>query len=61
MVLSSKASCSMPGAYQAGVRLSFIRSGKPVENAYVETFNGKFRDECLNEHWFVIMAHAASH
>ena len=45
-------------AYQRGVRLSFIRPGKPVENAYVESFNGRFRDECLNEHWFLTMAHA---
>lgn len=35
-----------------GVRLSFIRPGKPIENAFVESFNGRFRDECLNEHWF---------
>lgn len=39
-------------AYQVGVKLSFIRPGKPVENVYIESFNGKFRDECLNEHWF---------
>ena len=45
-------------AYQRGVSLSFIRPGKPVENAYVESFNGKFRDECLNEHWFLTMEHA---
>jgi putative transposase len=45
-------------AYQAGVRLSFIRPGKPVENAYIESFNGRFRDECLNEHWFLTMVHA---
>jgi putative transposase len=45
-------------AYQARVRLSFIRPGKPVENAYIESFNGRFRDECLNEHWFLTMAHA---
>ena len=38
-------------AYQVGVKLSFIRPGKPVENAYIESFNGKFRDECLNEHF----------
>jgi|SRR5690606_809499 len=40
-------------AYAHGVTLRFIRPGKPVENAYVESFNGKFRDECLNEHWFL--------
>jgi putative transposase len=45
-------------AYQAGVQLSFIRPGKPNENAYIESFNGKFRDECLNEHWFITMAQA---
>lgn len=45
-------------AYQRGVRLNFIRPGKPIENAYIESFNGRFRDECLNEHWFVTMAQA---
>jgi putative transposase len=39
-------------AYAHGVTLRFIRPGKPIENAYVQSFNGKFRDECLNEHWF---------
>lgn len=39
-------------AYRNGVKLHFIRPGKPVENCYIESFNGKFRDECLNEHWF---------
>ncbi|KAK95324.1 transposase, IS407 family, partial [Bordetella holmesii CDC-H635-BH] len=48
------------GAYQAGVKLSFIRPGKPVENAYIESFNGKFRDECLNEHWFLSLRQAKS-
>ena len=45
-------------AYARGVTLRFIRPGKPIENAYVESFNGKFRDECLNEHWFVSLADA---
>lgn len=45
-------------AHEAGVRLSFIRPGKPNENAYIESFNGKFRNECLNEHWFITMAQA---
>jgi len=45
-------------AYEHGVRLNFIRPGKPIENAYIESFNGRFRDECLNEHWFLTMAHA---
>ena len=38
--------------------MSFIRPGKPVENAYIESFNGRFRDECLNEHWFTSLTHA---
>ncbi len=32
---------------------ALITPGRPIENAYVESFNGKFRDECLNEHWFL--------
>src|SRR5207302_1025131 len=39
-------------AHQRGVALQFIRPGKPIENAFVESFNGKFRDECLSVHWF---------
>jgi putative transposase len=39
-------------AHERGVRLQFIRPGKPIENAYVESFNGKLRDECLNQNWF---------
>ena len=45
-------------AYAHQLTLCFIRPGKPIENAYVESFNGKFRDECLNEHWFVSLADA---
>jgi putative transposase len=47
-------------AYKRGVELRFIRPGKPIENAYVESFNGKFRDECLNEHWFISLADATA-
>ncbi len=36
----------------------FIEPGKPARNAFVESFNGKFRDECLNAQWFVGLAHA---
>ncbi len=32
--------------------------GKPNQNAYIESFNGRFRDECLNEHWFPSLRHA---
>jgi putative transposase len=45
-------------AYRMGVKLNFIRPGKPVENAYIESFNGKLRDECLNENWFVTLKDA---
>jgi len=45
-------------AYRRGVRLHFIEPGKPVQNAFIESFNGKFRDECLNEHWFVSLLDA---
>jgi putative transposase len=45
-------------AYRKGVKLSFIRPGKPMENAYIESFNGRFRDECLNTNWFISLAHA---
>ena len=37
---------------RTGVRLRFIEPGKPVQNAFVESLNGKLRDECLNLHWF---------
>lgn len=39
-------------AYRNQVRLHFIEPGKPTQNCFVESFNGKFRDECLNENWF---------
>lgn len=45
-------------AYAHNVTLRFIQPGKPVQNCFVESFNGKFRDECLNEHWFISMADA---
>lgn len=45
-------------AYRRGVKLSFIRPGKPIENAYIESFNGRFRDECLNTNWFISLKHA---
>ena len=40
-------------AYSRGIKLDFIRPGKPTDNAFIESFNGKFRDECLNQHWFI--------
>ena len=45
-------------AYRYGVKLKLIQPGKPTQNAYIESFNGKFRDECLNDHWFSSMAEA---
>lgn len=45
-------------AHQRGVQLHFIDPGKPAQNAFIESFNGKFRDECLNENWFVSLAEA---
>lgn len=45
-------------AHTRGVRLFLIQPGKPNQNAYIESFNGRLRDECLNEHWFVSLAHA---
>jgi len=45
-------------AYERGVTLQFIRPGKPIENAYCESFNGKLRDECLNANWFASLADA---
>ena len=45
-------------AHRMGVKLSFIRPGKPVENAFAESFNGRLRDECLNTNWFMSVRHA---
>jgi putative transposase len=44
---------------RTGVRLRFIQPGKPIQNAFVESFIGRFRDECLNQHWFGSLAEAA--
>jgi putative transposase len=40
-------------AYENNVTLDFSRPGKPTDNAFIESFNGSFRDECLNLHWFL--------
>lgn len=45
-------------AHRRGVQLRQIQPGKPNQNAYIESFNGRLRDECLNEHWFVSLGHA---
>lgn len=45
-------------AHRNGIDLRLIEPGKPNQNAYVESFNGRLRDECLNEHWFTSLPHA---
>ena len=45
-------------AYRNGVKIDFSRPGKPTDNAFVESFNGTFRSECLNIHWFMDMKEA---
>ena len=40
-------------AYENQVTLDFSRPGKPTDNPFIESFNGSFRDECLNTHWFL--------
>ncbi len=37
---------------ESGVKLAFIQPGKPIQNSFVESLNGRFRQECLNQHWF---------
>jgi len=45
-------------AIQSGVQLCFIRPGRPVENGFIESFNGRLRDECLNVEWFTSLEDA---
>ena len=45
-------------AYAKGIEMNFIRPGRPVENALIESFNGKLRDECLNASWFETLEEA---
>ncbi len=45
-------------AFKHGVELRLIQPGKPTQNGFIESFNGRFRDECLNEHWFSDVSHA---
>jgi putative transposase len=47
-------------AHRRGIELHFIQPGKPVQNAFVESLNGKLRDECLNAHWFTTLVEARS-
>ena len=45
-------------AYQNGMKIDFSRPRKPTDNAFVESFNGTFRSECLNVHWFMNLKEA---
>jgi len=45
-------------AYESGVELDFSRAGRPIDNAKVESFNGRFQEECLNAHWFLSLGDA---
>lgn len=45
-------------AYDNGITLDFSRPGKPTDNPFIESFNGSFRDECLNVNWFLSLADA---
>jgi putative transposase len=45
-------------AYDDRVDLKLTQPGKPTQNGFIESFNRRFRDECLNEHWFRDLAHA---
>jgi putative transposase len=48
----------MAWAHEHGIEHLLIQPGRPMQNGYIESFNGKFRDECLNEHWFTSLAQA---
>jgi putative transposase len=48
----------LSGAHRNGITLRPIEPGKPNQNAYVESFNGRLRVECQNEHWFTRLEHA---
>ena len=48
----------MAWAQAHGIRHLLIEPGRPMQNGYIESFNGKFRDECLNEHWFETLPQA---
>jgi transposase InsO family protein len=51
-------SAMLTWAHRHHATLRLIEPGKPNQNAYIESFNGRFRDECLNEHWFLNLEHA---
>ena len=55
---SNREPCLEDWAFRRSVQLDFIRPGKPVENAFIESFNGRLRDECVNVHQFTSLAEA---
>ena len=58
LTIVDDATTMLTWAHERGLTLRLITPGKPTQNAYVESFNGRFHDECLNEHWFTSLAHA---
>lgn len=48
-------------AADRGIALAFIQPGKPIQNAHIESFNGRLRDECLNQHYFLSLNDARFH
>ena len=58
MALSSPRRAWTSGAYLNGVELDFSRPGKPMDNGLIEAFNGRLRQECLNESWFLSLEDA---
>ena len=48
----------MPGRTGTGCTLEFSRPGKPTDNPFIESFNGRFREECLDQHWFASLEEA---
>ncbi len=50
----------VPWAWSKGVILDFSRPGKPVDNTFVELFNGKVRTECIDQNWFLTLGNARS-
>lgn len=53
MLVPQSFHASSEWAYKYGIVLDFTRLGKPTDNAYIESFNSRLRQECLNQHWFL--------
>lgn len=48
---------TMEGVNEHAVELLLIQPGKPTQNSFIESFNGRFQDKCMNEHWFSDIIH----